>query len=171
MPILKTLTGNATFEGADLMWLDEPTALIGRGLRTNEAAIAQIAAVLAEIGCETIAVDLPFGTMHLMGMLRILDRDLAVAWPRRTPHAAVTALRARGYHVAFLPDQDEAESNKALNVVTLGPRRILMPAGNPLARGFYESLGAEVVETPMTELRKAAGAVGCLTGVVARERA
>ncbi|NIR61738.1 MAG: amidinotransferase, partial [Gammaproteobacteria bacterium] len=71
----------------------------------------------------------------------------------------------------FLPDQDEAESNKALNVVTLGPRRILMPAGNPLARGFYESLGVEVVETPMTELRKAAGAVGCLTGVVARERA
>ncbi|MDH3667119.1 MAG: arginine deiminase family protein [Paracoccaceae bacterium] len=171
VPILKTLTGPATFEGADLMWLDAGTALIGRGLRTNDAAIAQIGALLAEIGCETIAVDLPFGTMHLMGMLRILDRDMAVAWPRRTPHAAVMALRERGYRVAFLPDQDEAESNKALNVVTLGPGRILMPAGNPLARGFYEGLGVEVAETPMAELRKAAGAVGCLTGVVARERA
>jgi len=171
VPILRTLTGRATFEGADLMWLDATTAIIGRGLRTNEAAIGQIGAVLAEIGCETIAVDMPFGTMHLMGMLRIADRDLAIAWPRRTPHAAVMALRDRGFRVAFLPDQDEADSNRALNFVTLGPRRILMPSGNPVARGFYEGLGIEVIETPMAELRKAAGAVGCLTGVVAREMA
>ncbi len=170
VPILKTLTGRATFEGADLMWLDGGTAIIGRGLRTNSQAIDQIGALMAEIGCDLIAVDLPYGTMHLMGMLRIADADLAIAWPRRTPHAAVMALRQRGYQVAFLPEQGEASSNKALNFVTLGPRRILMPAGNPAARGFYEGLGVEVIETPMAELRKAAGAVGCLTGVVGRER-
>jgi len=171
VPILKTLTGRATFEGADLMWLDGETAIIGRGLRTNGQAIDQIGALLAEIGCGLIAVDLPHGTMHLMGMLRIAGADLAIAWPRRTPHGAVVALRERGYRVAFLPGEDEAENNKALNFVTLGPRRILMPAGNPGARGFYEGLGVEVSETPMAELRKAAGAVGCLTGVVGRERA
>ncbi len=169
VPILRTLTGQATFEGADLMWLDPETSLVGRGLRTNDEAIAQIGGLMAELGCDLIAVDLPFGTMHLMGMLRIPGPDLAIAWPRRTPHAAVIALRERGYRVAFLPDQDEAESNKALNFMTLGPNRILMPAGNPGARAFYEGLGVEVVDTPMGELRKAAGAVGCLTGVVARE--
>ncbi len=171
VPILKTLTGRATFEGADLMWLDTHTAIIGRGLRTNQEAIDQIATLMAEIGCDLIAVDLPFGTMHLMGMLRIADSDLAIAWPRRTPHAAVTALRERGCEVAFLPDGGEAENHKALNFVTLGPRRILMPAGNPGAAGFYEGLRIEVIETPMGELKKAAGAVGCLTGVVAREMA
>ncbi len=171
VPILKTLTGQATFEGADLMWLDGETAIIGRGLRTNGRAIDQIATLMAEIGCGLIAVDLPYGTMHLMGMLRITDADLAIAWPRRTPHAAVMALRERGYQVAFLPEQGEASSNKALNFVTLGPRRILMPAGNPGVRGFYQGLGVEVIETPMGELRKAAGAVGCLTGVVGREMA
>jgi N-dimethylarginine dimethylaminohydrolase len=171
VPIVTTLTGGAVFEGADLMWLDPATALIGRGLRTNEAAIRQIAARLAEIGVETVAVDMPAGTMHLMGMLRILDRDLAVAWPRRTPHAAVEALRARGVAVAFLPDEDEAQANRGLNAVTLGPRRILMPGGNPAMRRFYEGLGVAVAETPMDELRKCAGAVGCLTGIVARERA
>jgi hypothetical protein len=46
-----------------------------------------------------------------------------------------------------------------------------MPAGNPRARRFYEDLGIAVIGTPMAELRKAAGAVGCLTGVVARELA
>lgn len=169
VPILRTLTGRATFEGADLMWLDPEAALIGRGLRTNDAAIGQIAGLMAELGRDLIAVDLPHGTMHLMGMLRIADRDLAIAWPRRTPHAAVQVLRERGYRVAFLPSEDEAENNKALNFVTLGPRRILMPEGNPGARAFYEGLGIEVIATPMAELRKAAGAVGCLTGVVARE--
>jgi N-dimethylarginine dimethylaminohydrolase len=169
VPILKTLTGQATFEGADLMWLDPETAIIGRGLRTNQEAIDQIGGVMAEIGCDLIAVDLPYGTMHLMGMLRVADSDLAIAWPRRTPHAAVEALRERGYVVAFLPGEDEAENNKALNFVTLGPRKILMPGGNPAACRFYEGLGVEVIETPMAELKKAAGAVGCLTGVVARE--
>jgi N-dimethylarginine dimethylaminohydrolase len=171
VPILKTLTGQATFEGADLMWLDGATAIIGRGLRTNQEAIDRIATLMAEIGCGLIAVDMPSGTMHLMGMLRIAGIDLAIAWPRRTPQAAVTALRERGYRVAFLPGEGEAENNKALNFVTLGPRRILMPAGNPGARGFYEGLGVEVIETPMAELKKAAGAVGCLTGVVGREMA
>jgi N-dimethylarginine dimethylaminohydrolase len=169
VPILRTLTGYATFEGADLMWLDPRTALLGVGLRTNDAAARQIGATLAEIGADLIAVDMPFGTMHLMGMLRIADRDLAIAWPRRTPHRAVVALRAHGYEVEFLPATDEVEANRALNFVTLGPRRILMPGGNPATRDWYRGLGVDVVETPVAELRKAAGAVGCLSGVVARE--
>ncbi|WGH77455.1 dimethylarginine dimethylaminohydrolase family protein [Jannaschia ovalis] len=169
VPILRTLTGTATFEGADLIWIDAATCLIGRGLRTNDAAIAQITGLLAEIGLEAVAVDMPFGTMHLMGMLSVVDADLAIAWPRRTPHRAVALMRARGIDVAFLPDADEAQANRGLNVVALGPRRVLMPDGNAAMRGFYEGLGIEVVATPMFELRKAAGAVGCLTGIVARD--
>jgi N-dimethylarginine dimethylaminohydrolase len=168
-PILRTLTGAATFEGADLMWLDAKAAIIGRGLRTNQSAIDQIGALCTEIGVNLTAVDMPFGTMHLMGMLRIVDKNLAIAWPRRTPFAAVTMLRDRGYHVEFLPDEDMAQTNRALNFVTLGPRKILMPGGNTPIRIWYETLGVDVIETPMTELRKAAGAVGCLTGVMARE--
>lgn len=170
VPILKTLTGHATFEGADLMWLDASTALVGRGLRTNAAAIDQISAVLAELGIETLAVDMPVGTMHLMGMLRIVDRDLALAWPRRTPNAAVVALRERGVDVAFVEANDETELHGALNIVALGPRRVLMPGGNPATRAFYETLGMECLEVPCDELRKAAGAVGCLTGIVRRAK-
>jgi N-dimethylarginine dimethylaminohydrolase len=171
IPILRTLTGTATFEGADLMWIDANTAVIGRGLRTNQQAIDQIAGLCTEIGVELVAVDMPFGTMHLMGMLRITAANLAIAWPRRTPHAAVMLLRQRGYRVEFLPDEDTAQITRALNFVTLGPNRILMPAGNERIRDWYETLGIEVVETPTHELRKAAGAVGCLTGIVARDMA
>jgi len=168
MPILKTLTGQATFEGADALWLDPQTVLVGRGLRTNQAAIGQIAALLAELGVATVAVDLPYGTMHLMGMLRIVDRDLAVAWPRRTPHAAVMALRERGFRVIFLPSEEEAASRRGLNFVTLGPRRILMVAEAVQCRRFYEGNGIACIASPAGELAKAAGAIGCLTGILER---
>lgn len=168
VPILATLTGRATFEGADLMFLDPKTAIIGRGLRTNDAGVAQVVAVLARIGIEALVVDMPFGTMHLMGMLRIADADLAIAWPRRTPFAAVEALRARGYRVAFLPEEDEVIRNRGMNFVTLAPRRILMVGGCDRARGFYEDLGIACTEVDCSELAKAAGAIGCLTGVLHR---
>ena len=39
VPIFLTLHGDAVFEGADAMWLDEKTVLVGRGLRTNQSAV------------------------------------------------------------------------------------------------------------------------------------
>lgn len=170
VPILKTLTGHGTFEGADLMWIDRGRALIGQGLRTNREAAVRIGALLAEMGAEVVAVDLPFGSMHLMGLLRIVDRQLAIAWPRRTPYAAVTALRDAGYTVVFVPEGEETRHRRAFNFVTLGPRRILMTEGTPDTRAFYESHGIECITTPASELGKAAGAIGCLTGVLSRQR-
>jgi arginine deiminase len=169
VPILTTLTGRATFEGADLMWLDPRTAILGRGLRTNDEGIAQVSATLARIGVQTVVVDMPFGTMHLMGMLRIADADLAIAWPRRTPFAAVQALRARGMQVAFLPETDPNDMNRAMNFVTLGPRHILMVQGPAPFRAFYDDLGVDCTAIDCSELAKAAGAIGCLTGVLTRD--
>ncbi|HEU5089719.1 MAG TPA: arginine deiminase family protein [Roseiflexaceae bacterium] len=169
VPIVRSVSGNGTFEGADLMWLDQETAILGRGLRTNDEGAAQIARVLAEMGIETIVVDMPVGTMHLMGMLRIVDGDLALAWPLRFVHRGVEALRRRGYQVVFLPDEREALASHAFNFVTLGPREILMPAGNPQTQRFYEQLGISCHSVPTDELSKAAGSIGCLSGIVWRD--
>ena len=171
VPILKTLVGHATFEGADLIWVNKEQALLGQGLRTNSVAAKQISLLLSELGVTLIPVDMPFGTMHLMGMLRIVDKDLAIAWARRTPHAAVVALRDAGYEVIFIPHNEEVEHNRAFNFVTLGPRKILMVDQNPHTQVFYESNGINCLTTPATELGKAAGAIGCLTGVLSRELA
>ena len=170
VPIARTLHGTATFEGADLMWLDPNTVIVGHGHRTNDAAIAQIAALMEQIGARLVAVDMPAGTMHLMGMLRILDRDLAIAWPRRTPLRAVQALEETGYTVAFPPFADDAASSRAINFVTVGPRKILMVEGLLEFRSWFERNGITCVTTPTDELSKAAGNVGCLTGIIARQQ-
>src|SRR3546814_16268339 len=88
VPILRTLTGTAVFEGADLMWLDPRTAMIGLGLRTNEEAASQIATTLEEIGVETIAFDMPHGTIHSLGIVRMIASDLANPCPGPPPSPA-----------------------------------------------------------------------------------
>ena len=168
IPILRSVRGSGTFEGADAAWIDPGTVLLATALRTDAEGAAQVAGLLREMGVEVIHVGLPYGTMHLMGTLRFADRDLAIGWPGRVPYAAVEALRARGYVVLFLPDEREAVRGMALNFVTLGPRRILMAAGNPITRAFYETAGITCQTVEVDELLKAAGGIGCLTGILER---
>jgi len=170
VPIVRTLRGNATFEGADCLWIDPQAVLIGRGLRTNSEGAEQVSEALNAMGVEAIVVDLPIGSMHHMGILRFLDKDLAVAWPYRVSWSAIDALRERGYEVLFVPDEAEATSGMAFNFVTMGPKEILMAAGHPNSQGYYESLGVKCHTVDISELAKAAGGIGCLSGIVERVR-
>ena len=170
VPILRSVGATGTFEGADLCWLAPGAAMIGRGLRTNTEGAAQVAATLAEIGVETLVVDLPHTSMHLMGEVRFADRDLAFARPGRIPWTALEALRRHGYEVRFFPDDHEMVRGFGHNFVTLGPRRVLMPEGCPLSRATYEDAGVECVTVELGEIHKCAGGIGCLSGVVTRER-
>ncbi len=169
IPILRTVRGSGTFEGADAAWIDSRTVMLAIGLRTNVEGAAQVKSLLQEMGITVVQVGLPHGTMHLMGQLRFADRDLAIAWPGRVPYAAVEALRTRGYTVLFVPDEGEAIGGMALNFVTLGPRDILMPTGNPVTQAFYEKAGITCRTVQVDELLKAAGGTGCLTGILHRE--
>ena len=169
VPILRSVRGKGTFEGADALWIDPQTMLVATGLRTNAEGAAQVAGLLREMGVDVIQVGLPYGAMHLMGTLRFADWDLAIAWPGRVPYAAVEALRARGYTILFIPDEGEAVRGMALNFVTLGPHRILMAAGNPVTQAFYEEAGITCQVVEVDEIHKAAGGIGCATGILERE--
>jgi len=168
VPILRTIRGRGTFEGADAMWIDARTVLVGVGFRTNTQGAAQLAALLSEMAVTVVPVPLATGAMHLMGALRIIAPDLAVAWPGRLALEAKEVLEQRGYEVCWIPDTDEALHGMALNGVTMGERRVLLPAGNPRTQAFFEDLGVSVQTVAMDELAKAAGAIGCLTGILSR---
>jgi len=170
IPILRSVRGKGTFEGADVAWIDPRTVLLATGLRTNAEGAAQVTSTLQELGVAVIHVGLAYGAMHMMGALRFADRDLALAWLGRVPYAAVEALRARGYTVLFAPDEDEIKRGMALNFVTLGPGRLLMAAGNPVTQAFFEEAGIHCQMVEVDELVKAAGGIGCLTGILERDR-
>ncbi len=168
IPIIKSLRGKGVFEGADAAWIDETTVMLATGHRTNHEGAEQVRSILKDMGVDVFKVGLPYGSMHLMGTLRIVDKDLALCWPGRVPYDAVAELRDRGFSVYFIPSLEEASSGMPLNFVTLSPRKVLMPDGNPVTEEFYSDLGIDVVTVKINELVKAAGAVGCLTGILER---
>ncbi len=168
IPILQSVHGTGTFEGADAAWLDARSVLLATGLRTNAEGAAQVAGLLGQMGVQVIYTELPPGTMHLMGQLRFADRDLAIIWPGRVPAVVVGALEERGYTVLEPPSEEELVQGMALNFVTLGPRRILMPAGNPVTQAAYERAGIICHTLEVSELAKAAGGIGCMSGILWR---
>lgn len=169
IPIILSIRGKGTFEGADAMWISPDCVMVGTGQRTNQEGAAQITKLLQQMGVETIVVNLPFGAMHLMGSLRFVDKNLSICWPRKTPYAAMDALRDRGYEVLLAPNEDELIQGMALNYVSLGPRSILMASGNPMTQAFYEEIGIQCQVVEIDEIMKAAGGIGCLTGIVERK--
>lgn len=170
IPILRTIGGKGTFEGADAAWLSTDMVMIGRGLRTNSEGASQVSASLEEIGVRTLTVDLPHSAMHLMGSLRIVDKGLAFIRAAGAPWTAVEALRNHGYRVEIFPSEAEMKDGMAHNFVTLAPRRVLMPSGNPETEKALRAAGVDPVTTEVREITKAAGAIGCLTAVLSREK-
>ena len=56
------------------------------------------------------------------------------------------------------------------NVVTVGPKEIIMPAGNPKTKKLYESHGIKVHETTTNEISIMAGSLACMTLPLTRDR-
>lgn len=170
VPILMSVHGSGTFEGADVIWIDRDTCILAEGLRTNEEGANQVERMLREIGVTTVVrVGLPHGAMHLDGLLAIVDRDLAVVWPRRTPYKAVDALRRRGFRFIEVEDEREAQDCLPMNFVAIAPGEILMPAGGDTLRARYETAGVRCHVADVAECIKAGGGIHCMTGFLKRD--
>ena len=170
VPILMSVHGRGTFEGADCIWVNQDLCFLAEGLRTNTEGADQVERVLREIGVrEVVRVQLPWGAMHLDGLLNFPDRDLAVVWPRRTPYPVVKTLQDRGFRILEVIDDQEAHEQLPMNFVALEPGRILMPKGGDRMRERYEQAGVECVEVDVSELIKAGGGIHCMTGFLSRD--
>ena len=170
VPILMSVHGAGTFEGADVIWVDEHLCFLAEGLRTNEEGANQVERMLREIGvANVVRVGLPHGAMHLDGLLAIIDRDLAVVWPRRTPFKVVDTLRKRGFRFIEVEDEWEAQDCLPMNFVALAPGEILMPEAGLAMRQKYEAAGVCCHAVDIGECIKAGGGIHCMTGLLKRD--
>jgi len=167
VPILATPRGDATFEGADALWLDASTVIVGVGRRTNEAGFRTVGRVLADQGVRCVGVDLPAEVQHLQGSLTFVDRDLALTYAA-TPSLRAVLAEAGVREIAFA-DTAEITETRAMNLVTVAPRVVLMPANNPKSRARLEGEGIQVHEVVVDQYLRAAGGLGCLTGILRRD--
>ncbi len=171
VPIVGRLEPPATAEGGDALWLDEHTLLVGRGYRTNDAGIAALRALLPEV--EVIAFDLPHlrgpgEVLHLMSLISMLDRDLALVHAPPAPVRLLELLRERGVATVEVPGKEF--DSMGPNVLALAPRVVLAVDGNPETRRRMEAAGVEVRTYAGQEIsRKGDGGPTCLTLPLVRD--
>lgn len=129
-----------------------------------------MSATLEELGVKSVVADLLRHAMHLMGAVRLVDRDLAYVRAGGVPEIAVDTIRARGYELRPFPSEEKIRTGMAHNFVTLAPRKILMPAGNPITEKTLDEAGITTITAQVDEITKAAGAIACMSGILARDR-
>jgi N-dimethylarginine dimethylaminohydrolase len=160
-------------EGGDVLWLDERTLAVGRGYRTNAEGIRQFRALTAGMVERVIEVPLPHADgseacLHLMSLISLIDRDLAVVYSRYLPVFFRQILIDMGIELIEVSD-DEYERLGA-NVLALAPRLCLYPAGNPATLEKMTRAGARVFTYPAEEISlKGTGGPTCLTCPVLRK--
>lgn len=170
IPIVLSVYGRGTFEGGDLLIVNENLALIGVGLRTNEAGTCQVEQLLRGVGiAEVVRVPVHEEFIHLDCAYSIVAPQVALCHARHPSSEAETALRRHGFRLVKVPDGPENELGLALNVVALEPGLVMMPSGCPETRGLLAEAGVDYLEVEIDELMKGGGAVHCLTGVLHRE--
>ena len=169
VPINRTISGRGLFEGADALWLDSETVLCGVGNRTNVDGYRQLRDVLRPQGAETVAVPLPRGVQHLLGILQIVDSDCVLLRDGVAPKSLGRLLKRRGFAVVPVPETEETTGRQGMNIVTVAPRTIVMPSGCPTLKRAYADAGVTVAaEVEIGQILRGAGGLACATGILSR---
>ena len=147
-----------TFEGGDSFWLDNTTLAVGRGFRTNQSGIDQMAEILAPIGIELDVYDLPYhlgpdACLHLMSVVSALDADLALVHPPLMPTALYERMIDMGYTLLVAPaDEFDASLGLNLNVLATAPRQVIAVDGFPGTLQLMRDAGCDVATFTADEL-------------------
>lgn len=150
IPILGRLEAPGTVEGGDCIWVNSKTLAIGRGVRSNQAGIDQVAAILKPLGVTVLTFDLPLwageaACLHLMSVMSPLADDLALVHAPLMPAAFYLMLRDMGITLIHAPeDEFAASSGLNLNVLPVSPKNVIAVAGFPGTRAVMEAAGCTV---------------------------
>jgi N-dimethylarginine dimethylaminohydrolase len=167
MPVLGTMTGTATLEGGSFVKLRDGVAALGTSIRCNDEAADELRDVLARIGWELVVVPLPGFTIHLDMHLAMLDVDLALADVGGLPYTFLARLGAMGIDLVHAGPGELW----GLNLLALGPRRVLMAEGSPVTTARLRDAGVEVRTVAYDEIHRNGGGVHCSTIELVRDPA
>lgn len=150
IPALGRVEAPGQAEGGDCVWIDRVTLCVGRGVRTNQAGIQQLANLLGPHGVAVYGFDLPFwrgedACLHLMSLISPLAQDLALVHSPLLPVAFHQMLRQRGIRlVEGDPDEFRASNGLSLNVLATAPRETIAVAGFPKTEAAMTAVGCTV---------------------------
>ena len=170
VPIVRTITGSATFEGAMCMWIDRKTVVLASGVRTNREGYEMMEYELRRMGVtEILHMQIPYGHAHIDGNLNFASHEVAAIHPAQVPYDVCDALKKKGFKLIECPSRLEAKETFGINFVAIKPGLIVMPAGNERLQELLEQNGIEVIAVELDEIMKGYGAIHCCTAFLKRE--
>jgi dimethylargininase len=146
---LASITDPGTLDGGDVLKIGR-TAYVGRGGRTNDAAIDQLRALLTPRGWTVVPVDLT-KVLHLKSAVTALPDGTVIGYRPLVDDPSVFP--------AFRDVPEEAGSH----VVLVGGNRLLMSAKAPATAELFRDWGYEPVPVDIGEFEKLEGCVTCLS--------
>ncbi len=169
--IRASIGGRGLFEGsADAVWITPRLVAVGQGARTNREGLNELRSILKSQGVKCVAVPMPRGVQHLMGILQIVDRNLALVRTDKAPASLVRLLRAQKFKIVAVRESVEVTLKMGFNFVTVKPRTIIMSAGCPELKALYQKAGIKIAaEVDVSQICNAAGGIGCATGILGRK--
>ena len=171
---IHAITGEGRLEGGDVCWLPGNRLAVGRGYRTNDDGIRQLAELTRDVVEELVVVPLPHwrgpaDVFHLMSILSPVAADAVLVYSPLLPVPFRDWLLHRGLRLVEVAEREFA--SMSCNVLALAPGRCLMLDGNPRTRERLEAAGIEVAVYAGAEIsRKGQGGPTCLTRPLVREQ-
>jgi N-dimethylarginine dimethylaminohydrolase len=144
-----------TMEGADIFALNKNLLYTYTGSRTSVETVASLSRTFG-VHVEFINANIHSVPQHILGGVHILDENLA---SRRVRYCSDVM---EGYNFIDFDEDDEISKGFALNIVTISPREILMPANNPNTKKKLENNGILCHEIPVKEIHKMGGGLACM---------
>jgi dimethylargininase len=144
-----TIAEPGTLDGGDVLKVGD-TIYVGRGGRTNEAGIAQVAAAFGPLGATVVTVPLT-KVLHLKSAVTALPDGTVIGWE--------PALDDISLFPRFLAMPEESGAH----VVLLGDDKVLMSADCPRSAALLEGIGLHPVIVDISEFIKLEGCVTCLS--------
>ena len=170
IPIIGEITGNATAEAGDTLWLDESSLIVGKGFRTNQEGVNQIKEIMKPLKVDVFQFDIPvyMGTkacLHLMSLISLIDHRKAFVYTPLLPVSLFKLLEKKGFTIINAPEDEFLSSNTlSTNILTISPGKCIMIDGFPKTRETLENFGISVQVFNADELCIACeGGPTCLT--------
>jgi dimethylargininase len=168
IPVVGAIEAPGPVDGGDVFWLRPGLGCVGRSLRTNDAGIAQLQALVGDIR----VFDVPYWhgpaeCLHLLSVISPVADDLAVVHPPLLPAGLWSLLRDLGIRTVAVPDDEMG--TLGCNVLAVAPGVVVVADGNPRTARALAQAGCEVHATPLVELGvNGSGGPTCLVRPILR---
>lgn len=146
---LRRLREPATLDGGDVLVIGQ-TVFVGRSRRTNEAALAQLDALLPHDQYQVAPVTVG-DVLHLKTACTYLGDDVVLYLPDHIDAGPLAHLRK------IVVPEEEAHAANCVSVNGV----VLVPSHAPRTRAQIKELGLETIEVDISESIKAGGRLSC----------